>query len=78
MTDTEEAAVAGLNDRALLIREAIARVASGDEAKAKQIGEIATAWARLVGRGEMLARDAARFRHLDTALVQSGATWVRR
>lgn len=76
MDETELDASIGIRDRAQLIQDAIARVASGDQAKARDVGEIAMAWGQVISRSERLARAAAARRHVDVALVQSGTSWV--
>lgn len=77
MTTAERLAADGITNRVALLNEGIAKIASGDQALAKQIVEVALVLRQLDRGSDELSREAASSRGLSgVSLVQSGSTWV--
>jgi hypothetical protein len=78
LTPVELQATRGLGQRAQLVREEIARIASGDESTTRRLYGLAQAIQQLDQDEQELLREAAKARSLDVGLVQSGTVWTER
>lgn len=74
-TDTEKAAMVGIESRVRQIEETVAKVAS-DRQMQSNFYRVALALMEVERTEKKIATDAAKARGLDVAIVLSGTKWV--
>jgi len=77
ISSTEKLAMMGLQGRTEMLRQDIAKLASGEIAAMNSIAQVVVTYEAINKAIEQLVRDAAESRHA-VAVVQSGTMWVER